>query len=351
MRKEQAAFAAAFVLAALALPGCLSRNTDDPTGVVTGLSLPPEAIYSCAISCEWSGLGSNCPPGSVPIPWAQIAFLGILVILLFLSIAYMAAVVFRRVDWLIFVKEEFYQALLSALLIVAVSWFAVAACEVSWAVAGQDPFTAADIYLNNLIWQKTIDYATNLKLNSIYLQVSAALFIPMGSPPSGLKPLAGLDSVAGVYDFLYGLVSMLFASLLMQTIMLKFIQSFMFKIVLPLGIFFRVFPFLRQAGATFIAIALAFYIVMPMMYVMNKAVVEQLEGKLMTAPGHQIKKGVDKLGYMGILGKVDYGGVVGNVAKLIPQAVFLPALNTVIVYAFMKSAAKMLAQRFPSPFE
>ncbi len=360
---KNALVACALVALALALPGCLSAATDAMPGIVT---LPPGVSssmikQSCAVSCEWSGVGGACGTtlGSslVDIPWMQLAFLGVLVVMLALSVIYMASVVMKRVDWLVFVKEEFYQALISAILILVISWFAMGACEVSWAVAGQDPFQAADIYLNNLIWQKTVSYATNFALDSIYLQITAAFFLPMGLPPGGLRPMAGLDAVAGVYDFMFSITSTIFSSLLMQVIMLKLIQAFMFKIVLPLGIFFRVFPFLRQAGATFIAIALAFYLVMPMMYVLDKAVVEQTEGVAMidsNSPGLQQKwfgNDPNLITYTAELGHVDFFGVVGNLGKLIPQAVFLPALNTVVAYTFMRSMAKMLGQKFPSPFE
>ena len=127
--------------------------------------------------------------------------------------------------------------------------------------------------------------------------------------------------------------------------------------MLPLGIFFRVFPFLRQAGATFIAIAIGFYIVMPMMYVMDMKVVERASGSDITFKNdpswQQSTFGNNpNLGtYVTELTRIDPFNNVNNVAKLIPQAVFLPALNTVVVYAFMKSFAKLLTQRFPSPFE
>lgn len=348
MRNIAALIALAFC--AIALSGCLS-TTDQSLGI---FKLTPEAIRSCAISCEWSGVGGACTSSTlVPIPWMQVAFLGILVILLFLSIAYMGSVVMKRVDWLIFVKEEFYQTILSAVMIFVVSWVAIGACEVSWALAGQSPFVAADIYLNNMIWEKSLSYAQNLFLNSLYLQITAAYFQPMGNPPSGLRPFAGLDAPAGAFDFLFSIVSVMFASLLMQVIMLKVIQSFMFAIVLPLGIFFRVFPFLRQAGATFIAIALAFYIVMPLMYVVDMKVVEQATGVPVDYDYAPRYHGNDSnmWSYIGEMARVDFFGAIDNVAELIPQAVFLPALNTIVVYAFMKSMAKIFAQRFPSPFE
>jgi len=304
---------------------------------------------TCAVSGEWAGIQGQA--GS--ISWISLAFGAILVIMLFLSIAYMAGVLFWRVDWIVWAKDEFYQAIISAVMVLVVSWIALAACEASFMVAKGDPFKVADIYLNNLAWEKTLHVATGVFMTGIYASITSAFFLPMGSPPSGSRPLSGLSAVSGIMNFLFMIVATLFSSLLMQGIMLKIIQALMFKVVLPIGVFFRVFPFLRTAGATFIALALGFYIVFPLMYVMDKAIMEDITGNTIRFEntGNIGLGGYAKLfAWDGIIRQLFVMDHVQDVANLIPQALFLPTFNIVVTYAFIKSAAKIFAQNFPSPF-
>jgi len=333
------------ILAAL-LSGCVATQTSNVPS-------------SCAVSGEWGGVA-----GGPSVSWISLSFLAILVIMLFLSIAYMGGVVFRRIDWIIWAKDEFYQCIISAIMVLVVAWFAVTSCEIAFSLSGNDPFKVADIYLNDLIWEKTLRIATNIFLAGIYASITASFFLPLGTPPSGCRPFAGFDTFSSIMNFLFLITSTLFSSLLIQVILLKLIQSFMFKVVLPLGVFFRVFPFLRQAGATFIAVALGFYILFPMLYVMDKAIMESITGQRIVyenSPnvregwgGETLRgtlSGLPLPTWESVMAVIAPMTLVQDVANLIPQAFFLPTINIVITYAFVKSMTRVFAQNFPSPFE
>lgn len=321
------------------------------SGCTAGTSQAPNP--SCTISGEWGGTAGG--PG---VSWISISFLAILIIMLFLSIAYMGGVIFRRMDWILWAKNEFYQCIISAILILVVAWFAVTSCELVFSLSGNDPFKVADIYLNDLIWQKCLHIATSIFLTGIYASITAAFFAPVGPPPSGIRLFAGLDAYSAIMNMLFLIVSTFFSSLLIQVIILKLIQSFMFKVVLPLGIFFRVFPFLRQAGATFIAVALGFYLLFPLLYVMDKAIIEDIMGEPIKEPPQDLGSfvvsgtaGLILAALKSIWGVIWPMQHVVDVAELIPQAFFLPTLNIVITYAFVKSMTRVFSQNFPSPFE
>jgi len=59
---------------------------------------------------------------------------------------------------------------------------------------------------------------------------------------------------------------------LVEWVILRFADSTMLMIFLPLGIFFRSFPFTRQLGGTILAIAISFYAVYPLTVLLNEAV-------------------------------------------------------------------------------
>ena len=305
---------------------------------------------TCVISAEWSGTGL---PGQ--IAWKSLAYLGILVILLFLSIVYMGAVLFKQVRWIVWAKDEFYQALISVFIILMMDFLALSLCEFSIGFAGNDPFTVADIYLNDMLWQHTMKVAMNVYLSSLYAQITAAYFAPLGAPPSGTRPFAGLDAVAAVFDYLFTITSMIFASLLMQIIILKLIQAFAMKVMLPLGVFFGVYQVLRVAGAKFLSMALGLYFVYPLMFVVDKKIVDGLgirttlnfEGALSEKP----KDDDVLLTMIGFLFQVKPFSNTEMVAKLIPIAFFLPTLNFAVTYTFIKAMTKVFSQNFPSPFE
>lgn len=302
------------------------------------------ALTTCSFSQDW-----------VTGDWFSLSFLAMLVVMLFLSITYMASVVLKRMDWLVWAKEEFYQVIISCVILLFISWFTWSTCSVSLSLAGGDPFRVADTYLNDLIWQKSVGLATNIYFGSLFAQITAAYYIPIcpgKAGTCGAFPFAGMNAIAGVLDLMFSIVSTLFASLLMQVIILWLIQAFAFKVMLPLGIFFRIFPPLRQAGATFIGLALAFYIVFPLTYVMDMQIMEGVTGTkadFRNSPGQEWYKANDA--NWNLLSAVWAPGMIQDVANLIPPAVFLPMFNILIAIAFARSVVKMLSQPFPSPFE
>jgi hypothetical protein len=69
---------------------------------------------------------------------------------------------------------------------------------------------------------------------------------------------------------------MLEASLKAQLLLLQLIQAFVGPLLLPAGIILRFFPPTRDAGAFIIAVAIGFYIVFPLTYVINKVALDQM---------------------------------------------------------------------------
>jgi hypothetical protein len=270
----------------------------------------------------------------------------------------MLSKIFAKPEWVVWIKDEFYQAIISVAIVVLLVVVISAICSIFTNVAGGDPFVIAHTYLNGLVWDKTINLATRAFQDSLICQLAAAYKTHIGSKSLGttFSQSIGLRTVATNFDFLYTLFVGLSASLMVQDISLSIIQAFAFRIMLPLGILFRVFPFLRRAGAMFIALALGLYIVYPLCFVMNHMIVNAvLNDQVMKDAFISTSAQLQSMGEGFILtiispflpwALIDIVFLVQEVAKLLPQAVFLPTLNLVITLTFVKNASKVLSQNF-----
>ena len=316
------------------------------------LALAPAAhaaVASCSLSDDW-----NSPAGD---SWLSLVFTAMLAVMLFLALAYMMGVLFLKIEWIVWAKDEFYQMVISVAIVILVGIFTQATCEVSQSLAHAPPFQVADAYLSSLIWDQTLKVAMNAFNTGLTASFFAAFSYQNGF--FGFSPLRGLESVTKIMDFLFLLSSSFFSSMMMQLVLIKIVEAIMFKLVLPLGIFFRVFPFLRNAGALFIAVALGFYLVFPLMYVVDKAVMDSIVPDTFTYEnaGMGSAPGIIDLGVYfasqslgSVFQMLNPISTMQAVANLIAPALFLPALNLIITYAFIKSMFRILSQNFPSPF-
>ena len=80
---------------------------------------------------------------------------------------------------------------------------------------------------------------------------------------------------------MYGpILSSLFAAwgiTVMQTWFLEVVRNFAFTLILPLGIVLRTTPYMRNTGSALIAIAIGFYLVFPLTYLLNYKIVEAIK--------------------------------------------------------------------------
>jgi hypothetical protein len=314
--------------------------------VIANVVCPSSPPYPpCCISNEWFSGG-----------WIYLVFVGISTILLFFSLVYMVSKIIPKPEWVIWIKDEFYQTIISVVIVVMLVAVLSAVCGVFTSIAGDDPFSIAHDYLNGLVWDKTINYATRAFQDSLICQLVAGYKTHMGPTSLGTtySQHIGLRTVAVNFDFLYTLFAGLSASLMIQDIGLSIIQAFAFRIMLPIGVLFRVFPFLRRAGAMFIALAIGLYIVYPLCFVMNKMIVDSVMGDIepaLVSSANQIQNIAEPFILMIISpflpwALTDLFWLMQQAALLLPQAIFLPTLNLVITLTFIKNAARVLSQNF-----
>jgi len=328
----------------------------------TGNTATKSVTYTVAAPVQVGGTRDIICPATPPYPpcciskewweggWISLAFTAMFILLLTFSIIYMVSVIMVKTEWIVWIKDEFYQILISVAMILLLVFVLSVICEIFVTLAGDDPFRIAHNYLNGLVWDKTLNLATTAFQYSVLCQQVAGYRMMMGpgSLGTGFMPNAGLRAFAVNFDFIYGLFAGISASLMIQDMGLSIIQAFAFRIMLPLGIIFRIFPFLRKAGGMFIAISLGLYVVYPLCFVMNKMIVDSVIPtiSLPSLSGMMENYLTVVLSPFMPLALLGLYQLMEQAAFLIPQAVFLPTLNLVITLTFIKNAARVLSQNF-----
>lgn len=306
----------------------------------------------------------------------------VLLILAFITgIVYMLAQLMRRPEWEAWVKIQLYNIAISALLAAGAIWFASLACGISVWVGGglEDPFTIADNYLNDLFSNNINEAIRQLVIVQISAEYLAATYLQIGSPSFGMgfAPFPVYKVISNNAQLLMNLAMPFASSILAQKIGLEIIHASAFTVLLPVGIFLRAFAVTREAGAFVIAMSIGFFVVLPLTYVMDKMIVAgpaiygtpppgALPGQPTICVG--MSRGYDRqldyLWWKRIYSDTNHPSLfwfldalplkpdqliapaIQCLGYVIPQAVFLPALNLIITLAFINSLTKVITRGF-----
>ncbi|MBI5158537.1 hypothetical protein HY992_00265 [Candidatus Micrarchaeota archaeon] len=267
-----------------------------------------------------------------------------MIVFFVIAIAYALGEGLHKPEWVAWAKTELWLVLAGLLMLGMVTFIATLSCSVSMSIAGDDPYKIADKYLTGLVSTKMIPAVLSFFDKSFSAQKASSILIGVTSCMVGIcfSPFAGYSGLSYNMDTLAGLVTPITASLLFQKLALQFIQQTMFLYVLPIGFLLRVFPYTRDAGAMLIALAMGFYIVFPLTYVFNKVAMDAAEKDFVNFcagnPG-----GLDGIS-TSMIGGMCYPLV--TVGSVLPQAVFMPALNLIITVTFMRSAQKVFSKDY-----
>jgi hypothetical protein len=97
--------------------------------------------------------------------------------------------------------------------------------------------------------------------------------------PNPMSLLPSLSETAAAYEYLANELTWLIIFLYAQLAVLKFFETSMFTVFLPIGLILRSFPPTRGAGAVLVAIAIGFYFVYPLTFTLLYAgSPKQIEG-------------------------------------------------------------------------
>lgn len=122
--------------------------------------------------------------------------------------------------------------------------------------------------------QTALRYYTFLSsLSSVGVRWGA---MPDPSSDIHLQPGAGLSMPIETLSFVFDLATKNLMAIRFQQYLLDFMHLWMFPLMLSMGLFFRAFYFTRRLGGLLIAIALAFYVVYPLVFVFFQGVLFSL---------------------------------------------------------------------------
>ncbi len=196
-------------------------------------------------------------------------------------------------------KVEGTQALLSFLIIGAVLVFAVSTCQVgavlthsATATSGAsytDPMQYSQVYLENLLFVDSAKlFGSIYSASASYIlwgNIEAELLTAFEEPITSFIGLELNANALGVYFGYAGVLTTTYTGLMVVTfgilftlwILLPLIEALALPLILPVALIMRTVPFagprLREAADSFIAIAIAFFFVLPMTITMNSYVI------------------------------------------------------------------------------
>ncbi len=130
-------------------------------------------------------------------------------------------------------------------------------------------------------------------------------------------------------------------SISLQAFILSFINDNIIKWLLPIAFLLRFFPPTRHMGNILIALSLALYVLVPLLYAFNLAMYVAVFNDCGAYAGSACDYAIDG-GCGSPAATCGNPDSLWNVARLVPQAFFLPNLTIALVITFLASAHKAL---------
>jgi len=299
-------------------------------------------------SVEQCMVGCNAP---IYTNWLYYIVTIAAIVFAIIAIIYMVGRMLNKPDYEALAKLELWQTLNALIWIfIIVLPFVALSCRATCYVAKGNPYEIAQDYVSNLK-DKFEDYI--VKLISKAKEIRYAGGIQFVIPPSTncfhgacINVFAGCIALADNYESLALFLYPFLGSLVVQQLALVTF-SILFSMILPIGLILRLIPRLREAGAFLIALALAIFIVFPLTYVFAKKATQL---GLAEVPSFSYGGDVS----CSIFGIIGYGGsgfkdfvkYMYEIGKILPQAVFFPALSTIITLASARAMSKIFLYDF-----
>ncbi|MEM3408021.1 MAG: hypothetical protein QW054_00245 [Candidatus Micrarchaeia archaeon] len=284
-----------------------------------GFSDIPTCLSTCTLSSEYSN-------------WLPLASMIIFIVLLGISIGFMISRFLNRRDWEAMIRLELYHLSVAVIWIGLIAIVANITCSLSCSITkDESPFTSSINYLNTInsklssIINSLYEKAKNIRIETAYYDAFANFMY---------SPKAGCDNVASVYENFSFMLSPFVASLLIQQYALIFISQIAFTYLLPIGIILRLIPGFKDASSYVIAIAFSFYIILPLTYIFAQKATEGISLSTIDTDANDC------------VSANEIQTILTDVGLILPQAVFFPALSSIITIG----AARALAEIFKYDF-
>ncbi|MEW6035687.1 MAG: hypothetical protein AB1529_03680 [Candidatus Micrarchaeota archaeon] len=289
------------------------------------------------------------------------AIIGLTIVVL--AAAYMVGSVIGNTHYVVFAKDEAYHFGFSILLLLGFSGILVFSCNLmdffyhttfqnlgtlpsNCYSPGSGINSVASCYVKAVKNDATTLSKSYIQNYLDYLMDSTfswSLAIPLLNSYTA-TPGAYKRVISNQYDIILNtfLVPALM-SVSMQKLALDFINENVIKWILPSAFVLRFFIPTRQMGNILIALALGLYVVVPFMYVFNLAMYDAVLDDCSSFAAGVCDDPIDSYSCAeGPLLTCYNPNGFWNVARLIPQAIFLPNLTIAVLITFLGSVHKAL---------
>lgn len=289
-------------------------------------------------------------------------YVAVMTVIIVLGGILMAARLFKRADWEAYVRTEMWQALISCALIASAVFISGLSCGVASQLAGQagqdiGHFEVANEYLVRITGIATKSLK-DLILKGVTAEYYASYGVQVAQAAWGYSysPLAGFKGVASSLGLIEGFFPAFVSSLIVQQFGLQFIQATAFTFLLPAGILLRIFSPTRDAGAFLVSTAFGLFIVLPLTYAVYDAAEKVLWADLKNPTGlfsfakacaPAIASPIPDPNFQ-LFSTLIFNGMCNSfveLAHVIPQALFLPAMSMVITITFIKALHKEILMK------
>lgn len=225
----------------------------------------------------------RCEGHAKEYDWKPLAFLALLVSIFIIGGVYMLSMGFEMHRTNVWAKNELYQTLGTAVIIVALVGGIPLAESVGESISYLDDNPAND---GNSSIRMALDYSASvanlMRWNFAGLTIVNGVVTLFGSLPVSMAPakIAGatfsLEPIARPVLHALGIMITLMVTVMGEWhahwFLLCFIKQRMLTLFLPLGVLLRAFPVTRWAGGLFISLALGFYFIYPLMININEGI-------------------------------------------------------------------------------
>jgi hypothetical protein len=285
-----------------------------------------------------------------------------------IAIAYAVGSAIHNANYIVFAKDEIYHLLFSIMLLFGFSGILIFSCNITGFFfeqtftnlgdtgtcyhAGQSVNSVAECYLKaakedarSMSERYIQKYIDNLMDSTFAVSLQIPLFNAYTAVTGAYKRV-----LSNQYNIIFNtfLVPALM-SLSMQGFALTFINENIVRWVLPIAFLLRFFTPTRHMGNIFIAIVIGLYVLVPFMYAFNLAMYQVVFSDCNTFARAACDNVIDNNGCGSITNPAGSGAAtcsnpdsLWNVARLIPQAFFLPNLTIALLITFFGSIHKAL---------
>ncbi len=290
----------------------------------------------------------------------------IMLLIVVIALLYAGGTVLNRPDLIIIAKDELYHLFISVIILISFGGVAVFSClalDFFYQNLFSTLFESRDSYcytLSSSVYDTAFCYADMLERDALKLAEEytrlyisklreSAFAVTMGLLITDTYTVASSAYnrvIANQYNFLLNtFIIPILTSIRVQKLALGFIQNELIKYALPAAIIARFIPFLRQSGNMGLVMVLSIYVIVPFFYVLGLSTFEYILTPQECAENALLQQALydppfdnseianscnpDQLSFLAI-------------ARLLPQAVFLPNLTLTVSILFILGVNRAL---------